>query len=58
MNKLKSGSKGKKISGSKILRFTRQAERNAEISQKKDKPIFEIISRRYKLTAGKRLSLD
>ena len=58
MNKLKRGTKGKKSSGSKILKFSRQAERSAEISQKKDKPIFEIISRRYKLSAGRRLSLD
>jgi hypothetical protein len=58
MNKLKRGTKGKKVSGSKVLKFARQAQRNAEISQKKDKPIFEIISRRYKLTATRRLSLD
>ena len=42
----------------KILKFAEKAASEAGISQDKSKPIFEIISRRYQLSAPKRLELE
>ena len=48
--------KTSKASG-KVLKFAQRAENQAQISSHTDKPIFDIISRRYKVSAWKRLEL-
>ncbi len=42
--------KKRKKSGVKVLRFSERATKRAQIIRRKDTPIFDIISRRYKLS--------
>ena len=50
--------KNKRGSNSKVLRFAEQAQRNASIHKKSDKPIFDIISRRYMISGRRHLKVD
>jgi len=50
--------KGKHSKRSKVYKFARRAESRAQINQDTSKPIFEIISRRYKITAWKTLNWE
>jgi len=56
-----SKAKKKGASGSgyskQILKFARKASQTAEISQDKDRHIFELISRRYQVSGRKRLEI-
>lgn len=56
MNKFKK--KGNKQRSGKVLNYSDRALRSAQISKDKDRPIFEIISRRYKVSAFKRLEVE
>jgi len=42
----------------KVLKFAQQAEREAQITKNKDRPIFEIISRRYQVSGWRRLDIE
>lgn len=58
MNRFKKGKKGKK--GNRVLNYNNSDARalnNAQINRDKDRPIFEIISRRYKVSGYKRLEV-
>ena len=54
----KFGKKGKGKTSSKVLNYNEAAMRNADINKDKNRPIFEIISRRYKVSGYKRLSIE
>ncbi|MFT6068395.1 MAG: hypothetical protein ACJAT2_000162 [Bacteriovoracaceae bacterium] len=54
----KFGKKGKGRSSSKVLNYSDQAMRDADINKDKSRPIFEIISRRYKVSGYKRLNIE
>ena len=41
-----------------VLRFAQKAERKAQITRNKDRAIFEIISRRYKVSGWRRLEIE
>lgn len=56
LNKFKKG-KGGKVS-SKTLKFADRAQKQAQITRNKDKPIFEIISRRYQVSGWRRLEIE
>lgn len=56
LNKFKH--KGSKGGNSKVLKFARKAEREAQITKNKDRPIFEIISRRYQVSGWRRLEIE
>lgn len=51
----KKNKKGRKRNG--VLKFAQKAERAAQISRNKDRPIFEIISRRYQVSGYRRLEI-
>lgn len=51
------GKKGSSKSSGKILKFAQRATNQAQISSHTDKQIFDIISRRYKVSAWKRLEV-
>jgi len=44
--------------GAKTLRFAQKAQNAAQISRNKEKPLFEIISRRYQVSGWKRLEIQ
>lgn len=50
--------KGKGKVSSKTLKFAQKAEQQAQITKNKDKPIFEIISRRYQVSGWRRLEIE
>ncbi|OIQ19623.1 MAG: hypothetical protein BM556_03820 [Bacteriovorax sp. MedPE-SWde] len=56
----KFGKKGKKGSknNSNVLKFAEKASRSAQITKDKSEDIFRIISRRYQVTARKRLDVE
>lgn len=54
----KFGKRGKKKTTGKVLSYAALAAKKAPQINKQDTPIFEIISRRYKKSAFRRLSLD
>jgi hypothetical protein len=54
----KFGKKGKGKTSSKVLNYNEAAMRNADINKDKSRPIFEIISRRYKVSGYKRLNIE
>ncbi len=54
----KYGKKGKGRKSSKVLNYSDQAMRDADINKDKSRPIFEIISRRYKVSGYKRLNIE
>lgn len=56
LNKLKK-KKTKGGSNGNILKFANQASKSAQISKNKNRPIFEIISRRYQVSGWKRLEI-
>jgi len=45
-------------SSSKVLTFSQRAQRRASIHRKSDRPLFEIISRRYRISAKKHLRVE
>ncbi len=49
--------KSRRPSGAKTLKFAQRAQRSAQITKNKDRPIFEIISRRYQVSGWKRLEI-
>lgn len=55
MNKMK---KGKGRRKGKVLNYQNRALQSAQISKDKDRPIFEIISRRYQVSGYKRLEVN
>jgi hypothetical protein len=50
--------KSKTRSGAKTLKFAQRAQKSAQITKNKDRPIFEIISRRYQVSGWKRLDIQ
>jgi len=56
LNKFKKKNAGK--GNTKVLKFAQKAEREAQITKNKDRPIFEIISRRYQVSGWKRLEIE
>lgn len=56
MSKFKKKKSGRR--GPKTLKFARKAQKNAEITKDKGRPIFEIISRRYQVSGWKRLEIQ
>jgi len=50
--------KKKTTSNKKVLKFANQAQKAAQIERNKDKPIFEIISRRYQVSGWRRLEIE
>lgn len=52
--------KKKKNSGKRnsVLKFAQKAESQAQISKNKDRPLFEIISRRYQVSGWRRLEIQ
>lgn len=54
----KFGKKGKGKKSSKVLNYNQEAMKNADINKDKNRPIFEIISRRYKVSGYKRLNIE
>ncbi|EQC50771.1 hypothetical protein [Bacteriovorax sp. DB6_IX] len=58
MNKLKrNNKKGANASDANVLRFAERASKSAQITKDKSEDIFKIISRRYQVTARKRLEV-
>lgn len=55
MNK---GGNGKSSSNGEILNFAQKAQAGAQISNRKDSSVFDIISRRYQVSAWRRLELE
>lgn len=55
LNKFKR--KGSHRKNSKVLKFAQRAAREAQITKNKDRPIFEIISRRYQVSGWRRLEI-
>lgn len=53
----KSGN-GKSSSNGEILNFAQKAQAGAQISNRKDSSVFDIISRRYQVSAWRRLELE
>ncbi len=56
LNKFKK--KGNSKGNAKVLKFAQKAEREAQITKNKDRPIFEIISRRYQVSGWRRLEIE
>lgn len=56
LNKFKK--KGASGGNAKVLKFAQKAEREAQITKNKDRPIFEIISRRYQVSGWRRLEIE
>ncbi len=56
LNKFKK--KSSKSNNAKVLKFAQKAEREAQITKNKDRPIFEIISRRYQVSGWRRLEIE
>ena len=54
----KMGKKGKGGSSSKVLNYNEEAMKSADINKDTSRPIFEIISRRYKVSGYKRLNIE
>lgn len=50
--------KGKQVPTGNILNLTQKAEAQAQISNRKETSVFEIISHRYQISAWRRLELD
>ena len=50
--------KGKQSSNGEILHFAQKAQAGAQISNRKESSVFDIISRRYQVSAWRRLELD
>ncbi|MGB0453332.1 MAG: hypothetical protein ACPGJV_06425 [Bacteriovoracaceae bacterium] len=50
--------KKKRTPGSQVRNYAEKAAKKAAINTDKDRPIFDIISRRYQLTAKRRLELE
>ena len=50
--------KGKSKKRGKVLNYQDKAMRSAQINKDKNRPIFEIISRRYKVSGYKRLNVE
>lgn len=57
-NSSKNNRKAKKAASAEVLRFAEKATREADINKDPSKPIFEIISRRYQISAPRRLELE
>ncbi len=49
---------GKSSSNGEILNFAQKAQARAQISNRKDSSVFDIISRRYQVSAWRRLELE
>jgi len=58
MNKFKKKGRKNSKSNSDVLKFAERASRKAQISTDKSEDIFKIISRRYQVTARKRLEVE
>ncbi|MCF8058575.1 MAG: hypothetical protein K9K67_04710 [Bacteriovoracaceae bacterium] len=56
LNKFKK--KGSPSNSKSVLRFAQKAERQAQITKNKDRPLFEIISRRYQVSGWRRLEIQ
>lgn len=52
------GKKGKGSRKGKVLNYENRALQSAQINKDKDRPIFEIISRRYQVSGFKRLEIN
>ena len=50
--------KTSKSHSAKVMRFAKRAQEQAQISTNKERPIFDIISRRYKVSGWKRLEVQ
>jgi len=57
LNKFKK-KKSKGRSSAKTLMFAQKAQKSAEITRNKERPLFEIISRRYQVSGWKRLEIQ
>ncbi len=56
LNKFKK--KKKSRSGNSVMKFAQKAEQQAQITKNKDRPLFEIISRRYQVSGWRRLEIQ
>lgn len=50
--------KGGNRNSNKVMRFAQKAEKQAQITRDKGRPLFEIISRRYQVSGWKRLEIQ